>query len=144
VGRHRALTTPGRILPVDPVDPDVFAGRDPAWREAWEELLDPESRKRVEDAIKGGDRLDDPALEPFVYGLIAWRRKRLRWRIVQAVILFVIAGVWVIETTVIRPSPLSWFWIAVLVIIVTVIPFKLRLEKRALDRAEEAQTSASR
>jgi hypothetical protein len=92
---------------VDPVDPDVFAGRDPAWRQAWEELLDAESRKRVEDAIKNDDKLDEPTLEPFVYGLIARRRKRHRWRMVQAAILFVIAALWVIATTVVRPSPLS-------------------------------------
>ena len=127
-----------------PLDPDVFAGRDPAWREAWEELLDTESRKRVEDVIKNGDRLGDPALEPFVYGLIARRRRRHRWRIVQAALMFVIAGVWVVATTVVRPSPLGWFWIALLVVVVTVVPFKLRLEGRALDRAEEAQTSPRR
>ena len=55
---------------MEPLDPAVFAGRDPEWREAWEERLDADSRRQVKSAIKDGSRLDDPALEPFLYGLM--------------------------------------------------------------------------
>jgi len=51
---------------MEPIDSAVFAGRDPEWREAWEEL-DAESRGRVTATIKDGSRLDDPVLEPFLY-----------------------------------------------------------------------------
>lgn len=63
-----------------PVDPDVFAGRDPAWRVAWENELDPTSREEVARAVREGVRIADTRLEPFVYGLIARRRRQNRWR----------------------------------------------------------------
>src|SRR5439155_152921 len=97
---------------MEPVDPAVFAGHDPQWRGAWEERLDADSRRQVTSAIKDGSRLDDPALEPFLHGLIARRRRQNRWRIAQGVFTLALLGAWVIATTVIRPSLWSWFYIA--------------------------------
>ena len=122
-----------------PVDPDVFAGRDPAWRMTWE-ALKAEDRKQVSDAVRGGRRVDGRNLEPFVYGLIARRRRQQRWRIVQTSITIAITGFWVVATTVIRPSPFRWFSIPTLILVLGVAPIAIRSENRRLDRAEQAQT----
>ncbi len=126
---------------MEPVDPAVFAGRDPQWRGAWEERLDADSRRQVTSAIKDGSRLDDPALEPFLYGLIARRRRQNRWRIVQGVFTLALLGAWVIATTVIRPSLWSWFYIASLIAGLAIVPFAVLRERPRLDRAESVQTS---
>src|SRR6266571_6233816 len=44
-GSRKRITLPGRIVRMEPVEPAVFVGRDPEWREAWEERLDAESRR---------------------------------------------------------------------------------------------------
>jgi hypothetical protein len=106
---------------MEPIDPAVFVGRDPEWREAWEEL-DAESRRRVTAVVTDGSRLDDPALEPFLYSLIARRRRHHRWRIVQAVITLTIGTFWAVATTEIRPSLWSWFFIPLLIVFLTVLP----------------------
>jgi len=127
---------------VDPVDPPVFAGRDPEWREAWEGRLDDESRRRVVFALKEGSRLEDPTLEPFVYGLIARRRRQLRWRIAAAAPMLALVVAWTIATTVVRPSLWGWFYVTLLIVFLTVVPFALLRERRRLERAELAQTSS--
>jgi hypothetical protein len=125
---------------VDPIDPDVLAGRDPSWREAWGRL-DSGSRLRVQDALKRGTRLDDATLEPFIYGLIARRRRQRKWRIAQAAITTSIAGYWVVATTLIRASAFGWLWVPLFVMYLVGLPLALRHEARKLDRAEFAQTS---
>jgi hypothetical protein len=129
---------------MEPVDPAVFVGRDPQWREAWEERLDAEGRRRVRAAVTDGSRLDDAVLEPYVYGLIARRRRQLRWRVLQGVFTLAIVSAWVVATTVIRPSLWSWFYIPLLVACLTVLPLALLRERHRLDRAALAQTSSRR
>ena len=41
------------------VDPDVMVGRNPAWKEAWEEDLNDEQRRQVRQAVRRGRRLDE-------------------------------------------------------------------------------------
>jgi hypothetical protein len=125
---------------MDPVDPDVFAGRDPAWRMSWE-ALDPDARQRVSDAVAEGKRVGDTRLEPFVYGMIAKRRRQQRWRILQSAFTVVLSGFWVAATTVLRPSPFAWFFVPALIVALIVPPVLIHGEARRLDRAEVAQTS---
>ena len=129
---------------MEPVEAAVFAGRDPQWREAWEERLDAEGRRRVTGALKDGSRLDDPVLEPYLYGLIARRRRQLRWRVLQGVFTLAITTAWVVATTVIRPGLWSWFYIPLLIFGLTVLPLALLRERRRLDKAELVQTSSRR
>lgn len=124
---------------MNPVDPDVVAGRDPAWREAWEAGLDLTEREQVVKAVRTGVRVADPGLEPFVYGLIARRRRQNRFRLVQVVVALVISGSWVYVTTIVRPSGFKWFWILSFAIALVAIPVLIRAETRRLDKAESAQ-----
>ena len=125
------------------MDPEVFAGRDPAWRMAWENELDQPAREQVVRAIRDGARIADPSLEPFVYGLIARRRRQNRWRTVQVGIALVFSALWIYVTTFVRPSPFRWFWIVTFAIAVAAVPLMIRAEQRRLDKAEAAQSSRS-
>ena len=119
---------------MEPIDPAVFEGRDPAWREWWEERLDQRSRTRVEDAVKTGRRPDDPDLEPFVYGLISRKRRRLRWRVLQLLILLPLSAWWAYF------NPIPFFkviFFAALIVGLTFVPWKLRRESRQLSRVEQ-------
>jgi hypothetical protein len=107
---------------------------------AWEDELDVAARDQVIHAVRVGVRVTDPNLEPFVYGLIARRRRQNRWRVVQALVALVISGFWVYVTTVVRPSSFRWFWIMTFALALATIPFVIRAEWRRLDRAESAQT----
>jgi hypothetical protein len=124
---------------VEPVRPDVLAGRDPAWREAWEDDLDVDQRQRVVHALRTGVRMQDEQLEPFVYGLIARRRRQNRWRLIQIVVALWISGFWTYVTTVVHPSAAKWFWIASFMVALVAMPVLVRAEAKRLDRAEAAQ-----
>jgi hypothetical protein len=121
------------------LSPDVFAGRDPAWREAWEEDLDVAQRQQVVNALRAGVRVQDEQLEPFVYGLVARRRRQNRWRLVQIVVALWISGLWIYVTTVVHPSAAKWFWITSFVIALVALPVLVRGESKRLDKAEAAQ-----
>ena len=107
---------------------------------AWEHDLDAARRQQVAQAVRDGTQIDDPTLEPFVYGLIARRRRQNRWRTVQVAVALVFSALWIYVTTVVRPSPFRWFWVATFAIAVAAIPLVIRAEQRRLDRAEAAQT----
>lgn len=125
---------------MEPVAADVASGRDPAWREAWEERLDDTSRRLVRDAVKNGTAVQDPDLVPFVTGLVARKRRSLRsstglWAASTLATVF-----WVYATTLRRPSTLfAVFWLAMLIVCVTVIPLRLRSARRTLARCQSAQ-----
>jgi hypothetical protein len=60
------------------VHPAVLEGRDPWWRHAWSELPAADHRA-IRDAYRRGTRVSRDKLLPFIYGLIARERRRLRW-----------------------------------------------------------------
>ena len=124
---------------MDRMKPEVFAGRDPAWREAWEDDLDVDQRQQVVNALRTGARVQDERLGPFVYGLIARRRRQNRWRLVQIVVALWISGFWTYVTTVVHPSAAKWFWIASFVVAFVALPVLVRGESKRLDKAEAAQ-----
>jgi len=62
---------------MDPVPAEVLEGRNPWWRQAWEELSAPD-RHAVQQAWKTGTRVPDDRLLPFIYGLIAIERRQRR------------------------------------------------------------------
>ena len=51
-------------IAMDPVHPQVLQGRDPWWREALEDRLDDDARRRLERAVRSGQPVSDPELEP--------------------------------------------------------------------------------
>lgn len=129
---------------MEPVAANVAYGRDPAWREAWEERLDEASRQMVRDAVRDGTAVMDPNLWPFLAGLIARRRRRLRSSIGLWVVTTVTTVFWVYSTTVRRPSLFAIFWIVMLLACLILVPLRLRSARRALARCEAAQAELSR
>lgn len=121
---------------MEPTDPRVFEGRDPAWREWWEERLDHDDRVRVENAVKDGTRVSDPRLEPFVYGLIARSRRGLWAKVALNVVLVGTTGI----QAALNPR---WhgFWVAMFLIALTAVPWKIWMDARRLARAKEVQES---
>jgi hypothetical protein len=119
---------------MEPIDPAVIEGRDPAWREWWEEHLDDTDRTRVESAVKDATRVSDPRLEPFVYGLIARSRRRLWLNVVLNVALVVTTGV----QASLNPR---WhgFWVAMLLTALTAVPWKLWMDAQRLSQAKAVQ-----
>jgi hypothetical protein len=121
---------------VEPIDPRVFEGRNPPWREWWEGRLDDEDRRRVERALNDGTRISDPRLEPFVYGLIARSRRGL-W-------MKVAVNVGLVVTTAVQASlnP-RWhgFWVAMFIVSLTIAPWKVWVDRRRLVRARDVQES---
>jgi hypothetical protein len=110
---------------------------------AWEERLDEASRQSVRDAVRRGTAVQDPALTPFVLGLIARKRRALRssavlWAAATAGTLF-----WLYATTVLRPGLFAVFWVAMLLACVTLIPLRLKAA-RTLAKCESAQATEGR
>lgn len=126
---------------MEPIDASVFEGRNPAWREWWENKLDEGARKHVEDAVRNGTGINDPNLEPFVYGMIARERRGLKLKIAQMAFLAVVSGSWVLLTATKTPW---WhgFWITLFLVDVTAVPWTLRRKARSLPLAERKLGSA--
>ena len=74
-----------------PVRPEVLRGRNPWWREAWDELA-PSDRRAIQEAMRQGMRVPEDRLLPFVYGYMAIERRSLRWVWLQVVWVEAIAG----------------------------------------------------
>jgi hypothetical protein len=128
---------------VEPSTAAVESGRDPVWRVAWEGL-DETSRRAVRDAVKTGATVQNPTLTPFVFGLIARKRRALRssvalWAVVTSGSVF-----WVYATTVLRPSAFAAFWVAMLLVCLTLVPIRLRSARRTLAKCESAQADEER
>jgi hypothetical protein len=132
----RMLLSPGTIAPVEPATKEISSGRDPAWREAWEGRLDESSREAVEVAVRNRTPVGDPRLRPYVLGLIARRRRALHLRTGVWVFVTLVVAVWVYATTILRPSLFALFWIAALVVCLTVVSFRIRMLRRALVEGE--------
>jgi hypothetical protein len=133
--RHR---TGGRSYPalVQPVDPQVFEGRDPWWRMAWEESLTAQERRRIRRAVRTGTRLNEPALEPVLIGLIARERRSLRWRWLLWPIQVTIPAAWLWATAVVHPSGWRWMWWPLLALAVVGVPAAMLIRRRRLARAD--------
>ena len=115
------------------VDPDVLAGRDPAWREAWEDRLTHKQRREIRRAVIRGRRLGDEELMPYLVGLLARERRRLRWK---ALPLLGIASLWLLAGALAKSSGVRWFVVVAGVLFVVGTWASLWLQRRWLDRSE--------
>lgn len=127
---------------MEPAAADIASGRDPAWREAWEERLDEPSRAMLLDALKNGAAVRDPNLAPYVAGLIARKRRALRSSTALSVVVTLGTLFWVYATAVRRPSPLAVFWVAMFLLCITLLPLRLWSARRALAKCELAQAAS--
>jgi hypothetical protein len=119
-----------------PVHPQVLAGRNPWWREAWEGL-DPEDRQEVNQAVRSGSRVRDHLL-PFVYGLVALTRRRFRWAWLQLSLVEAMAGVWIYFTCFRVPQGFCWMFVGIAALGLVAVPLRIYWHSRLLERAERA------
>lgn len=118
-------------------------GRNPWWREAWEELPAAD-REAVKRAWKQGTRVPDDRLLPFIYGLIAIERRRRRWAWLGWLSLGLLAGLWTYLTCVRVPSAFCWVYTAIDIVWIAALPTRLVLSERRVRRAEGANLSGAR
>lgn len=118
------------------IHPEVLNGRNPWWREAWEELS-PEERESIKRAFRSGERVPDGGL-PFAYGLLAIERRRLRWMPLQLLWVEALVGVWIYFHCVRARSFWCWMFIAIAVLGVAGTIYTFVTVRRRLRRAERA------
>jgi hypothetical protein len=119
-----------------PVHPQVLVGRNPWWREAWEGL-DSEDRHEVEQAVRSGRRARDHLL-PYVYGLVALTRRRLRWAWLQLGVVETMVGVWVYFTCFRAPQAFCWLFVGIGALGLVAVPARVYSQSRRLEQAERA------
>lgn len=124
---------------MQPVPSQVLEGRNPWWREAWENLT-PSQRTAVADAMNLGRRVPSDDLLPFVYGLMAIEGRRLRWVWPYAVLLLAINTVWIYFTCFRHPAP-GWqcgMFVATGLLALIAAPLRIAWGRRRLRNAEQA------
>jgi hypothetical protein len=119
------------------MDDMIQQGRDPEWRLAFEDRLDDDARARIRRAVKNGQSVDDPDQAPIAVGLARREQRRIQFlRLVLLPIQLVVAVVWVGLFVIGRlPAAFGWFWVAVLVVLMVVVPFTLRRRHQVAGRA---------
>lgn len=127
------------------MDDRIQQGRDPEWRLAFEDRLDDAARARIRRAVSNGDSVGDPGEAAVAVGLA--RREQRRLLLLGLVLLPVqlaVAVVWVWLFVVGRLSAaLGWFWVAVLLVLMAVMPLVLRRRQQIARRAAEANQRAA-
>ena len=99
-----------------------------------------EERARVQACVREGTKMTDPKLQPFVVGYIARARRALHRRIALVAFQVVVIVLALVATrTIIWPV----YLVALLVLELVLIPWRVRKEVHSLDRAEHAQRPTS-
>ena len=128
------------------MDSVIQQGRDPEGRLAFEDRLDEAARARVRSAVKNGESVDEPNQASIAAGLA--RREQRRVLLLGLVLLPVQLGVavfWVrLFVTGRLPAVFGWFWIAVLLMLIGVVPFVLRRRHQVASRAAAVNDQIAR
>jgi hypothetical protein len=128
------------------MDDRIQQGRDPEWRLAFEDRLDDAARARIRRAVKNGRSVADPDQAALAAGFA--RRAQRRVLLLGLVLLpaqLAIAVVWVRLFVVgALPAAFGWFWVAVLLVLIGVVPFVLRRRHHVAGRAAEANERVAR
>lgn len=128
------------------MDDKIQQGRDPEWRLAFEDRLDDAAQARVRRAVKNGASVSDPDEAAIAVGL-ARREERtvLRLGLILLPIQVAIAVVWVFFFVAGGlPTIFGWFWVAVLLVVMVVVPFMLRRRRHVARQAVEANQQVAR
>ena len=128
------------------MDDKIQQGRDPEWRLAFEDRLDDAARVRVRRAVKNGSSVSDPDEAAIAVGL-ARREERtvLRLGLILLPVQMAIAVMWVFFFVAgALPPVFGWFWVAVLLVLMAVVPFVLRRRRHVARQAVEANQQAAR
>jgi hypothetical protein len=115
------------------VDSDVLAGRNPAWREVWDDQLTDSERRDLRRAVMRGGHLDDEELMPFLVGLLARERRSLRWKPLP---LLGIAALWLVAAALAKSSGVRWFFLLAGSLYILGVGASLWVQRRWLDRSE--------
>jgi hypothetical protein len=128
------------------MDDMIQQGRNPDWRLAFEDHLDDAARAHIRRVVKNGGSVDDPDQAVVAAGLA--RREQRRVLILGLVLLpfqLVVAVIWLRLFVVGRlPAAFGWFWVAVLVVLIGVVPFVLNRRHHLARRAAEANERIAR
>jgi Zn-dependent membrane protease YugP len=128
------------------MDDMIQQGRDPEWRLAFEDHLDDAARARLRRAVKNGQSVDHPGQAAIAVGLARREQRRIQFlRLVLLPVQLMIAVIWVRLFLVGRlPAAYGWFWVAVLLVLMGVVPFTLRRRHQVAGRAVEANEQIAR
>jgi hypothetical protein len=124
------------------VDHRIRQGRNPEWRLAFEDQLGADARTGIRRAVRRGQSVPDPDEAAVAAGLA---RREQRVGLLQAWIFLpfqvVVASIWLAGMLSPQrrvPVAFLWFWAAVWVTLVVVVPFVLWRRFRLARRAAEA------
>jgi hypothetical protein len=128
------------------MDDMIQRGRDPEWRLAFEEGLDDTARAQLRRAVKNGQSVDNPDQAAIAVGLARREQRRIQFlRLVLLPVQLLVAVMWVGFFVVGRlPPAFGWFWVAVLLVLMGVVPFTLRRRHQVAGRAVEANERIAR
>jgi hypothetical protein len=125
---------------MQPIPPQVLEGRNPWWREAWEEL--PASdRSAVKEAWNEGPQRSTASLH-----LRPHRHRGAASALGLASVGWsgLLIGVWGYLTCFRTPSAFCWFYGAMTIVWVAALPTRLILGRRRVKRAEAANLAGPR
>jgi Zn-dependent membrane protease YugP len=122
------------------MDDMIQQGRDPEWRLTFEDHLDDAARAQLRRAVKNGQSVDSPDQAAIAVGLARREQRRIQFlRLVLLPVQLLIAVMWMGLFVVGRlPAAFGWFWAAVLLALIGVVPFTLRRRHQVAGRAVEA------
>src|SRR6266511_4959646 len=123
------------------VDPEVLIGRDPAWKEAWEEHLTDEERREVRRAVTRGRTLDNAELAPYLMGLLAREQRNLRWKVVLWIGMF---ALWLFAAIAAGSSFGHWFYLGLAAVFFVSGIVSFWVQRTWLARAERLNLSGVR
>jgi Zn-dependent membrane protease YugP len=128
------------------MDDMIQQGRDPEWRLAFEEHLDDAARAQLRRAVRNGQSVDNPDQAAIAVGLARREQRRIQFlRLVLLPVQLLIAAIWVSLFVVGRlPAAFGWFWVAVLLVLMAVVPFTLRRRHQVAGRAVEVNERIAR
>ncbi len=123
----------------------VRQGRDPDWRLGWEEYLSSDARSSVELAVKQADCVTDPDLRNYAEGLARRRLRSFRWSIAFAPFHIALVALWIYATCVLADPPQAWCWfyIALGLIWLLVVPVLGLRRRRKLEAAVAANSDSA-
>lgn len=145
--REEAATESATVQSMaDVIRPELLReGRDPDWRLGWEEHLSSDARSSVVLAVKNAQRVQEPGLRIYAEGLARRRLRSSRWSMAFAPFHVALVGVWIYATCVLAdpPQPWCWFYIALGLVWLSVVPIVALRRRRNLESAVAANSDSA-
>jgi len=131
---------------LDVIRPEMVRdGRDPDWRLGWEEYLSPDARSTIQLAVKNAERVQEADLRVYAEGLARRRLRSSRWSIAFATFHVALLALWIYATCVLPDPPQGWCWfyIALGLVWLLVVPVVVLRRRRNLEAAVAANSNSA-